>query len=224
MEKKLWLGIETTGPTGGAALVENDRVLAEEFFPVVATHSEKLLPGISKLMGDLDVTGGRIAGIAVSAGPGSYTGLRIGIATAQGLAGGWNAGLAAVGTLRILAASVGTEEPVLACVRARKNEVFAAVYSGSSPDSGILLRPGVYTVPAILKKLEGLGKVTAVGNGQRGLSLPGNVAGTDEDLDVPRPSLAAVLGRHRAMEHGFDRYPVPVYLRDFNQRAETVAT
>lgn len=224
MEQELWLGIETTGPTGGAALVENDRVLAEEFFPVVATHSEKLLPGISRLMEGLDVTGDRIAGIAVSAGPGSYTGLRIGIATAQGLAGGWNVGLAAVGTLRILAASVETEGPVLSCVRARKNEVFAAVYSSSSPDSGILVRAGVYTIAAILKKLEGFGKVTAVGNGQRIVSLPNNVVGTDEGMDVPRPSVAAVLGRYRAMEHGFDRYPVPVYLRDFNQRAESFAT
>lgn len=224
MERELWLGIETTGTIGGAALVENDRVLAEEFFPVVATHSEKLLPGISELMGGLDVTGDRITGIAVSAGPGSYTGLRIGIATAQGLASGWNAGLAAVGTLRILAASLKTAEPVLSCIRARKNEIFAAVYSGSSPASGILVKPGVYTVPAILKKLEGFGRITAVGNGQRIVSLPNNVVGTDEELDVPRPSVAAFLGRHRAMEHGFDRYPVPVYLRDFNQRAESVAT
>lgn len=224
MEKELWLGIETTGPMGGAALVENDSVLAEEFFPVVATHSEKLLPGISELMGKLDITGDQIAGIAVSAGPGSYTGLRIGIATAQGLAAGWNAGLAAVGTLRILAASLKTSEPVLSCIRARKNEVFAAVYSGSSPAAGILVKPGVYTVPAILKEMEGFGKMTAVGNGQRILSLPDNVAGTDEELDVPRPSLAAVLGRHRAAEHGFDRFPVPVYLRDFNQKAESVAT
>lgn len=224
MERKLWLGIETTGPMGGAALVEDDTVLAEEFFPVVATHSEKLLPGISELMGGLNVTGDRIAGIAVSAGPGSYTGLRIGIATAQGLAAGWNAGVAAVGTLRILAASLNTAEPVLSCIRARKNEIFAAVYSGSSPAAGILLKPGVYTVPAILKKLEGFGKMTAVGNGQRIFTLPDNVAGTDEELDVPRPSAAAVLGRHRSMEHGFDRYPVPVYLRDFNQRAKSVAT
>lgn len=224
MAKEYWLGIETTGPMGGAALVENDRVLAERFFPVVATHSEKLLPGISVLMEDLDVTGDRIAGIAVSAGPGSYTGLRIGIATAQGLASGWNAGLAAVGTLRILAASLKTAEPVLACIRARKNEIFAAVYSGSSPSADILVKAGVYTVPAILKKLEGFGKVTAVGNGQRVISLPGHVAGTDEEMDVPRPSTAAFLGRHRAREHGFDRYPVPVYLRDFNQRAKSVAT
>jgi tRNA threonylcarbamoyladenosine biosynthesis protein TsaB len=218
----IWLGIETTAPTGGAALVKDGEVLAEELFPVMATHSEKLLPGIAELMERASVRGEDIAGIAVSAGPGSYTGVRIGIATAQGLARGWATGVVAVDTLRILAAAASSSMPVLACIGARRDEVFAAVYSHSGPDASVLVRPAVYTADAIRQKLSEMGGVTAVGSGLRMMSFPENVMLTDESMDLPRPSIAAILGSLAFRSCGFEAYPVPLYLRSFNQGACTV--
>ncbi len=217
----LWLGIETTSPTGGIALTRDGEVLAEEFFPVMATHSEKLLPGIARMLENECARGEDIAGIAVSAGPGSYTGVRIGISTAQGLARGWNTGVVAVGTLRILAVSVVVSQPVLACIRAREGEVFAAVYSGGSPEAAVIVEPAVYTAEAICRRVSDIGSATAIGSGQRVMSLPQGVSGTDESLDLPRPSIAAMLGSLKFEKTGFDTYPVPLYLRDFNQKAVT---
>ncbi|MBN2587470.1 MAG: tRNA (adenosine(37)-N6)-threonylcarbamoyltransferase complex dimerization subunit type 1 TsaB [Candidatus Fermentibacteraceae bacterium] len=217
----LWLGIETTSPTGGIALTRNGEVLAEEFFPVMATHSENLLPGIARMLERGRTSGEDIAGIAVSAGPGSYTGVRIGISTAQGLAKGWNTGVVAVGTLRVLAVSVGSPQPVLACIRAREGEVFAAVYSSGSPEAAVIVEPAVYTAEALFRRVSEFGGVTAVGSGQRVISLPQGVSGTDESMDLPRPSIAAILGSLRFEKGGFDPFPVPLYLRDFNQKAST---
>jgi len=222
--KSLWLGIETSISRGGAALVNEDRVVEQERFSVMAVHSQVLLPGIQKLMQRSGVRGGDIAGIAVSAGPGSYTGLRIGIATAVGLAHGWQTGVAAVEMLRILAYAAGEGGPVLVCVRARRNEVFAACYEGHAPDEEELIRPGIYTVPAVLEKVRGMGELRAVGSGVREMDLPGSVKPLPAEMDEPSASAAAVLGRMKASRYGFDSHPVPVYLRGFNERAEKSVT
>jgi len=215
----LWLGIETTSSVGGVALLRNGLPLAEELFSVMATHSEELLPGIEKLMLRCGVTGGDVCGIAVSAGPGSYTGLRIGISTAQGLARGWGSGVVAVPTLRALACSTGSSLPVLSCIRARKGEVYAAVYEKGSPGSDEILKPGIYTERAVLEGISGMRELTAAGSGQRTIRLPGNVRRTDGSMDVPSPTEVAMLGAFMASEKGFDSYPSPIYLRDFNQKA-----
>ena len=60
----VWLGIETTTATGGVALVKNGVLLAEECFPVRATHSEKVLPGVARLLKQAEVMSEEIAGIA----------------------------------------------------------------------------------------------------------------------------------------------------------------
>lgn len=215
----LWLGIETTAPTGGAALVKDGETIAEELFPVLATHSEKLLPGIAGLMDGSGFDGKDVAGIAVSAGPGSYTGVRIGIATALGLARGWSTGVVAVDTLRILSAAVDSPGPVLVCIRARKNEVFAALYGSSPPGETVIVEPGVYTMDAIGSRLSGMTDVTAVGGGLAGMKLPEGIHRADESLDSPRPSMAALLGSLSYSTEGFDDYPVPLYLRGFNEKA-----
>lgn len=215
----LWLGIETTGATGGIALVRDGETVAEEYFPVMATHSEKLLPGIAGMLDSYGLGGGDIAGIAVSAGPGSYTGLRIGMSTAQGLSTGWGKGVVAVMTLRVLSCSIKEEGPVMPCIRARRGEVFAAVYTDSSPGSASLVDPGVYTVEALTGLISGMGVLTAVGSGTEIMELPGSVLRVVDASQAPSPSVTAVLGAWTASRSGFHRHPVPFYLRDFNQRA-----
>ncbi len=219
--KGVWLGIETTTATGGVAVMKNGILLAEECFPIRATHSEKVLPGIAGLLMQVDVGQEEIAGIAVSSGPGSYTGLRIGIATAYGLSAGWGIGAIGVETLRVLAVSVTAECPVLSCISARNNEVFAAVYENSSFEAGEIVPPGIYTSSAIEKRISKLGKVIAVGSGKDLLSFPESVRITEPLWDTPRPSVVALLGSFKAESYGFDEQPTPVYLRGFNEKANS---
>ncbi len=217
----VWLGIETTTSTGGAALVRDGMLLAEEYFPINKTHSEKILPGISRLLKEADMEAEEIAGIAVSAGPGSYTGIRIGIATANGLSAGWGIGAVGVETLRVLAASVTSDHPVLSCIRARNNEVFAAIYESSSHEAYAIVPPGVYIASAIERKISELDKLTAVGSGKHMIAFPGDVLVTPALWDTPRPSIVALIGSMKVESQGSDKYPVPVYLRGFNEKANS---
>lgn len=216
----VWLGIETTTSTGGVALVRDGKPVAEEYLPVIATHSEKVLPCISDLLKKTEISREEISGIAVSSGPGSYTGLRIGIATAIGLSAGWEKGMKGVATLRVLSSSVTSKCPVLACIRARQSEVYAALYENSSPDSGVLIPPAVYSVSALEKELSSGCELIAVGSGRSELSLPDSVLWAPSLWDIPRPSLVALIGCIRAETEGCDNKITPVYLRGFNEKAK----
>ncbi len=218
----VWLGIETTTSTGGVAVMKNGLLLAEECFPVRATHSEKVLPGVARLLKQAEVIPDEIVGIAVSSGPGSYTGLRIGIATAQGLSAGWSIGAVSVETLRVLASSVTADCPVLSCITARSEEVYAAVYENSSFGAGEIVPPGVYTASSVERRIAEFDKIVAVGSGRNVMSYSDNVIRTDPLWDTPRPSIVALLGSLQVELSGFDESPAPVYLRGFNEKVNSI--
>lgn len=125
----LVLGVETSSMQGGVALVGEGGLVSEYTLNVEATHSERLLPTIDRMLRDAGLGLEVLAGIAVSIGPGSFTGLRIGLSTVKGLA--YATGLPVVGvpTLEALAWSV----PFAGCqvcpvLDARKQEVYAALF------------------------------------------------------------------------------------------------
>lgn len=211
-----WLGIDTTASPGGVALVADGMLLMESILPVRALHSEKLLPAVSQLMNSLDIRGEELSGIAISAGPGSYTGLRIGIATAMGLATGWGVPVKGVSTLRTIVSAL-PETAVLGCIRARRGEVFAGGFHSSNPLSREIIPQGLYSADELTQLLQG-GSFLAAGTGRQELpDIPG-VFWANPLLDCPRPSLTAFCGAVIAAETGFDTNVEPLYLRDFNQR------
>lgn len=211
-----WLGIDTSASPGGVALVADGMLLMESILPVLSLHSEKLLPAVSQLMNSLDIRGEELSGIAISAGPGSYTGLRIGIATAMGLAAGWGVPIKGVSTLRVIVSSL-PEDAVLGCVRARKGEIFAGGFQSPSPLSHELIPQGLYSTEELAELLQGK-RFLAAGTGRQELpEIPG-VLWANPLLDCPRPSLTAFCGAVIAGETGFDTTVEPRYLRDFNQR------
>ena len=125
----LVLGVETSTMQGGAALVGDDGLCSEYTLNVEATHSERLLPTIDRMLRDAGVSLVELSGIAVSIGPGSFTGLRIGLSTVKGLA--YSTGLPVVGvpTLEALAWAVPFgREQVCPVLDARKQEVYAALF------------------------------------------------------------------------------------------------
>jgi len=95
-------------------------------------HASQLLPLARALLDRAGLTFADVDRIGVGVGPGTFTGLRIGVATARALAQGSGAELGAVSTLRALAAGSGHDGPVLAVLDARRGEAFAAAYRGDA--------------------------------------------------------------------------------------------
>jgi tRNA threonylcarbamoyladenosine biosynthesis protein TsaB len=125
----LVLGIETSTRQGGAALVDERGLVSEYTLNVEVTHSERLLPAIDRMLADASVSLSGLGGLAVSIGPGSFTGLRIGLSTAKGLAYATGLPLVGVPSLEALAwATPAARWPVCPVLDARKQEVYAALF------------------------------------------------------------------------------------------------
>jgi tRNA threonylcarbamoyladenosine biosynthesis protein TsaB len=123
------LALETSGMCGSIGLVSPNRCLGEYTLQSRRTHSRRLLDGIVWLLGEAGLEWREINGIAVSLGPGSFTGLRIGLSTAKGLAMAAGVPLLGVAALDGLAAQFAHSSSLICPVLdARKNEVYAAFY------------------------------------------------------------------------------------------------
>ena len=123
------LGIETATRTGGVAIVSEDGVLAEYTLNIEVTHSERLMSTVDRVLKDTGLLISNIDGFGVSIGPGSFTGLRIGLSTVKGLAFTTGKPVAAVPTLKALAWNTPhSRYPVCPLLDAKKKEVYAALY------------------------------------------------------------------------------------------------
>lgn len=123
------LSIDSTTPIAGLAVVQDQKLMGEYMVNTKNTHSEKLMPMIAALLGELSLTPEDLDAVAVMQGPGSFTGLRIGMATAKGIAQGCGKKLIAVPTLDCLAYNL-VEYPGVICpvMNAQKKEVYTALY------------------------------------------------------------------------------------------------
>jgi tRNA threonylcarbamoyladenosine biosynthesis protein TsaB len=139
----LLLSLDTATTCAALALTvgtrEDGEVLAELRLSGRKTHSRRLLTLIEALMRESEITWQQLDGIAVGLGPGSFTGLRIGMATAKGLAAAAGKALYGVCTLDALAAQC-TGKMVCSMLDARKKEVYAAFYRRD--ESGLQIRLG----------------------------------------------------------------------------------
>lgn len=123
------LAVETSTLAGGVAVLDGDHVLGEYVLDVRATHSERLMPAIDRLLKDAGWAPADLEGLAVAVGPGSFTGLRIGLSAVKGLAIALGIPIAAVPTLDAVAASLPYATlPVCPVLDARKGEVYCCLY------------------------------------------------------------------------------------------------
>ena len=123
------LALETSTLAGGVALCEDGRVVGLSLLNVALTHSERLMSMVDRLLEDCRCTLAQVQGLAVSIGPGSFTGLRVGVATVKGLALALGLPVAAVPTLDALAANLPfADAPVCTLLDARKGEVYVCLY------------------------------------------------------------------------------------------------
>ncbi|KJS88871.1 MAG: hypothetical protein JM58_00160 [Peptococcaceae bacterium BICA1-8] len=161
------LSIDSATPVAGVALIDNNKILAENFLNTGNTHSEKLLPLIKQTLEGAKLELKNIDGIAVSIGPGSFTGLRIGLATAKALSQVTGIKLVAIPTLDALAQNLaGIDQLVCPILNARKGEVYTALYHSNGME---LVRQSEYTALspfALCSQLKDLKKpVTFLGDG-----------------------------------------------------------
>jgi tRNA threonylcarbamoyl adenosine modification protein YeaZ len=132
------LGIDTASQVLAVAVVEAERVLAERRWQLATTTSQELLAGIETALADAGVGRDAIRAIAVDVGPGGYTGLRTGVATAQGLALALGVPLAGIGRLEADAfPHLAPGLPVVAAHDAGRSGVaWAAYVPCDAPDAG----------------------------------------------------------------------------------------
>jgi tRNA threonylcarbamoyladenosine biosynthesis protein TsaB len=131
------LALDTTTPAGSAALVEDDRILAEERGDGTRPHAERLPSELLRILARVGLPLSAVDLFAVAAGPGSFTGLRIGIATVQGLAFVQQKRIVAVSALEAAAHAVSGDlrpgDLVGAWIDAHRRDVFSALFRVGLP-------------------------------------------------------------------------------------------
>ena len=195
------LSIDTATPSASAALVDGGRILAECLISGQKNHSERLLQIIDRLFDWTGIARESIDLIAVSVGPGSFTGLRVGISTAQGLAFALDKPLAGVPTLEVVASqTTGGDGLVSPMIDARKQQVYACLYRRTG---GVLEQVQPATVLDPLAWVESLtGSAVLIGTGASvyyGLIAACAAAKgctiAPEHLGIPRASALAILAQ-----------------------------
>lgn len=134
------LAIESSGTVASAALLEDDNVIIEKTGSFKVTHSETLMPMIDEVYRESGINPDQTDIIAVSGGPGSFTGLRIGSATAKGLGFALGKELVHVPTLNAMAYNFkGSDKLIVPVMDARRSQVYTGIYSFDKDRLEILL-------------------------------------------------------------------------------------
>lgn len=123
------LALDTSGMTATVSIVDENKTVAEFSINYKKTHSQTIMPMIENIANIIELDMQTIDYIAVASGPGSFTGLRIGAATAKGLAHGINKPIVPVPTLDGLAYNIfGADKIICPIMDARRNQVYSAFY------------------------------------------------------------------------------------------------
>lgn len=221
------LAVETSTLAGGVALLDGDRLVGEYLLDVRITHSERLMAAIDRVLVDAGWTVDDLDALAVAVGPGSFTGLRIGLGTVKGLAFGRSLAIAAVPTLDAMAAGVPFAAlAVCPVIDARKDEVYVSRYRW---DGAAMRREWDYLAlspAALAARLDE--PVILVGEAARSIVSPlARVAPVGRRL--PSPACVGQLGLERLARGETANVAdlAPLYLRpsqaELKRRGVTVA-
>lgn len=186
------LAIETSGSTFSLALADQDKLIAEVFWHSGLTHSERLIPAINWLLPQAGWKKEELEKIAVTVGPGSFTGIRVGLTCARTIAQGLNIPLVGIDTLTLIAMAIpGCGIPVHAAIDALRGEV----YCRRPKKKGIEIR-SVGDFCSDLKKADDI--VLVAGNAALSYrkelkgALKGKVCFAPDHLNFPRASVLAL--------------------------------
>ena len=147
------LGIDSSGLVASVALQSDDKLVGEYTIHNKKTHSQTLLPMIHDMLEMADVSVKELDAIAIASGPGSFTGLRIGAATAKGLGGALSIPLIAVPTLEGLAYNLaGAEALVCPIMDARRQQAYYGIYDVSKEVPVEIEKPDAAPIEVVLQK------------------------------------------------------------------------
>lgn len=176
----IWLGIETANTPLSIAVVKDGKVVAEMVQNIKLTHSAGAMPAIEEILARIDVRPNDLDAIAVSEGPGSYTGVRIGVTLAKTLAWTLQKPLVGVSSLKTLAANAALYNGLICPIfDARRGNVYTAVYQGETLEA--LVEDHHAHIDDLLVRL-------------KALEQPILFVGTD--VDIFWENIVQILGEH----------------------------
>lgn len=189
------LAIESASKTASVAILEDDTLIAEYTTNHKMTHSQMLLPMIDEICTRTETVLETLDAIAISAGPGSFTGLRIGSATAKGLGLALDKPLIEVPTLEGLAYNMtGAEGLICPMMDARRNHVYGAVYEFAQNGLTERRKPSLIAIPDLIEEIRGMGKrAVFLGDG-----VAVGKAWIEENADFEYVFAPASMSTHRA--------------------------
>ncbi|HMD14275.1 MAG TPA: tRNA (adenosine(37)-N6)-threonylcarbamoyltransferase complex dimerization subunit type 1 TsaB [Bacteroidota bacterium] len=231
------LGIETATAVCAVALVDDDVVRAERRYEIPQAHSEKLMECVDDCLKSAGLVLSSIDGIAVSIGPGSFTGLRIGLSVAKGLAFAADKPLIGVPTLEALAVQpvrkgvAETDDVIVPMIDARRDEVYIALFRRHEKNVEQMLPSQAVRCAEAISILSGHRRVILVGDGADKFyhyysqsELNNNLRVLQPDRDLQSCSAIDVAGRGVLKFRNGDRDNMntlePMYIKDFYTTAK----
>lgn len=219
------LGIDTSTPIGSVALIDGDNLVAEHTLNIVQAHSSRLMPAIDTVLKWGDMTVDALDGCAVGIGPGSFTGIRIGVATMKSLCYAVDKPIVGVSTLEAVAYNLRwTNSIICPLLDARRREIYGAIFEGGTewhrcsedlclPMDAFLDRLNTHASSNCTLNFVGDGLLT-YGAAIRE-RLGEDVRFADTIFNVPRGATIAHLGAQRLQHGDSDNYwtLVPNYVR-----------
>ena len=206
------LSIDSSTPVAGVAIADGRNLLGEIMLHTKNTHSEKLMPLVQQLLQEVQLTMQDLDAIAVTQGPGSFTGLRIGMATAKGLAQGARKQLLAVPTLDCLAYNLIHYSGILCPImNAQKKQVYTALYRSKADGLERLSDYQAIAAEQLAQQLQALQQdVWFVGDGVEAFAevfstqLGQYCHFADGHQSFPRAGSLAMLAVQKAEQQQFD--------------------
>lgn len=163
----LILAVDTTAPGGSVALLEDETLLGEVNIDAAGTHSARLLRSVDFLLGAHGRDVRAVDAFAVAAGPGSFTGIRIGLGAVKALAFASGRPVAPVSTLAALAAKLAAEGARLVAplLDAKKGEIYAALFEAGRAGLAEVVPQGAYAPDAFFARLPARRVIAFAGTG-----------------------------------------------------------
>lgn len=189
------LAIDSSSLVATVAVVQDDVMIAEYTINHKKTHSQTLLPMIDEIVKMAEINLDDVDAIAVSGGPGSFTGLRIGSATAKGLGLVWNKPLVHVPTVDAMAYNLyGTDKIICPIMDARRNQTYTGIYEFSGEELNVIMEQCAISIEELVNKLSEFNReIIFVGDG-----IPVFKSYIDENLKAVHYYAPAHMNRQRA--------------------------
>lgn len=159
------LALDTSTMISSCAVLDEEQVLGEYSLNQNETHSENLVPMIKEVLENLDLKVEDIDLYGVAIGPGSFTGLRIGVAIVKALAHVFDKPVVGVSTLEALAYNLPNHKIIVPMIDARRDRVYTGIYTWQDGRIKTIMEPTVLEIDKLLDILEGYDELIVNGNG-----------------------------------------------------------